>query len=71
MIVESGDNYDFLSRGMTTQPQELTDINFDVEVSTIKLEIWESILKIRTLHHVDQALPVPSWNAIRFRFEGN
>lgn len=32
MIVESGDNFDFLSRGMTTQPQELTDINFDVEI---------------------------------------
>lgn len=32
VIVESGDNYDFLSRGMATQPQELTDINFDVEI---------------------------------------
>lgn len=33
VIVESGDNYDFLTRGMATQPEELTDINFDVEVS--------------------------------------
>jgi peroxidase len=32
VIVESGDNYDFLSRGMATQPEELTDINFDVEI---------------------------------------
>lgn len=32
VIVESGDNFDFLSRGMATQPQELTDINFDVEI---------------------------------------
>lgn len=33
VIVESGDNFDFLSRGMATQPEELTDVNFDVEVS--------------------------------------
>ncbi|KAL7016140.1 hypothetical protein ACKWTF_009936 [Chironomus riparius] len=32
VIVESGDNFDFLSRGMSTQPQETTDINFDVEI---------------------------------------
>jgi peroxidase len=32
VIVESGDNYDFLSRGLATQPEELTDINFDVEI---------------------------------------
>ncbi|KAL7029256.1 hypothetical protein ACKWTF_006169 [Chironomus riparius] len=32
VVVESGDNFDFLSRGMTTQPQETTDINNDVEV---------------------------------------
>lgn len=31
-ILEAGDNYDFLSRGMGTQPQELTDINFDAEI---------------------------------------
>ena len=30
--MESGDNFDFLSRGMTTQPQETTDINNDVEI---------------------------------------
>lgn len=32
VIVESGDNYDFLSRGLATQPEELTDINFDTEI---------------------------------------
>lgn len=32
VIVESGDNYDFLSRGMATQPEELTDNNIDVEI---------------------------------------
>ena len=32
VIVESGDNYDFLSRGLATQPEELTDINFDIEI---------------------------------------
>jgi peroxidase len=31
-ILESGDNYDHLSRGMATQPEELTDINFDPEI---------------------------------------
>lgn len=31
-ILEAGDNYDFLSRGMGTQPEELTDINFDAEI---------------------------------------
>lgn len=40
VIVESGDNFDFLSRGMATQPEELTDINFDVEVSSILMVQW-------------------------------
>lgn len=31
-ILEAGDNFDYLSRGMATQPEELTDINFDAEI---------------------------------------
>lgn len=31
-IVEAGDNYDFLIRGLGTQPEQLTDINVDPEV---------------------------------------
>ncbi|XP_055850023.1 peroxidase-like [Episyrphus balteatus] len=31
-IIELGDNFDLLSRGMGTQPQQLTDINIDVEI---------------------------------------
>ncbi|EAT42428.1 AAEL006014-PA [Aedes aegypti] len=31
-IIEAGDNYDFLARGMATQPEELTDVNFDAEI---------------------------------------
>ena len=31
-IVEAGDNYDSLTRGLATQPEELTDINIDAEV---------------------------------------
>ena len=31
-IIEVGDNFDSLTRGHTTQPEELTDINFDREV---------------------------------------
>lgn len=32
-IIEVNDNYDSLVRGHATQPEELTDINFDREVS--------------------------------------
>lgn len=31
-IVEAGDNYDFLIRGLATQPEQLTDINLDPEI---------------------------------------
>lgn len=31
-IVEAGDNYDSLTRGLATQPEQLTDINFDPEI---------------------------------------
>lgn len=31
-IIEAGDNYDFLIRGLSTQPEQLTDINFDPEI---------------------------------------
>lgn len=31
-IIEAGDNYDFLIRGLATQPEQLTDINFDPEI---------------------------------------
>uniref|UniRef100_A0A1A9W584 Peroxidase n=1 Tax=Glossina brevipalpis TaxID=37001 RepID=A0A1A9W584_9MUSC len=31
-IIELGDNFDSLTRGHATQPQELTDINFDREI---------------------------------------
>lgn len=31
-IVEAGENYDFLIRGMGTQPEQLTDINYDAEI---------------------------------------
>lgn len=31
-IIEVGDNYDSLSRGLATQPEQLTDINFDPEI---------------------------------------
>lgn len=31
-IIESGENYDFLIRGMGTQPEQLTDINYDAEI---------------------------------------
>ncbi|XP_055850014.1 peroxidase-like [Episyrphus balteatus] len=31
-LIEIGDNFDSLSRGMGSQPQQLTDINIDVEV---------------------------------------
>ncbi|XP_035895474.1 peroxidase-like [Anopheles stephensi] len=31
-IIEAGDNYDFLTRGLATQPEELTDTNFDAEI---------------------------------------
>uniref|UniRef100_A0A8D8HKF4 Peroxidase n=4 Tax=Culex pipiens complex TaxID=518105 RepID=A0A8D8HKF4_CULPI len=31
-IIEAGDNYDFLTRGLATQPEELTDRNFDAEI---------------------------------------
>lgn len=31
-IIEVGDNFDSLTRGHATQPEELTDINFDREV---------------------------------------
>lgn len=31
-IIEVNDNYDSLVRGHATQPEELTDINFDREV---------------------------------------
>lgn len=31
-IIESGDNYDSLTRGLSTQPEQLTDINFDPEI---------------------------------------
>lgn len=31
-IIEANDNYDSLTRGHATQPQELTDINFDAEI---------------------------------------
>ena len=32
-IIEVGDNFDSLTRGHATQPEELTDINFDREVN--------------------------------------
>lgn len=31
-IIEVADNYDSLSRGLATQPEQLTDINFDPEI---------------------------------------
>lgn len=31
-IIEAGENYDFLIRGLGTQPEQLTDINFDPEI---------------------------------------
>lgn len=31
-IIEAGDNYDALSRGLATQPEQLNDINFDPEI---------------------------------------
>lgn len=31
-IIEVGDNFDSLTRGHATQPEELTDINFDKQV---------------------------------------
>ncbi|KAJ6637387.1 Peroxidase [Pseudolycoriella hygida] len=31
-IIEANDNYDSLTRGHATQPEELTDINFDAEI---------------------------------------
>lgn len=31
-IVEANENYDFLIRGMGTQPEQLTDINYDAEI---------------------------------------
>ncbi|XP_075148050.1 peroxidase [Haematobia irritans] len=31
-IIEAGDNFDSLTRGHATQPEELTDINFDREI---------------------------------------
>lgn len=35
-IIEVGDNFDSLTRGHATQPEELTDINFDREVSKVQ-----------------------------------
>lgn len=31
-IIEAGDNYDSLARGLATQPEQLTDVNFDPEI---------------------------------------
>lgn len=31
-IIEAGDNYDALTRGMATQPEQLTDVNYDPEI---------------------------------------
>lgn len=31
-IIEAGDNYDSLTRGLATQPEQLTDINYDPEI---------------------------------------
>lgn len=31
-IIEVDDNYDSLARGLATQPEQLTDINFDAEI---------------------------------------
>lgn len=31
-IIEAGDNYDALTRGLATQPEQLNDINFDPEI---------------------------------------
>jgi len=31
-ILEAGENYDHLTRGLATQPEQLTDINYDPEI---------------------------------------
>lgn len=49
-IIEVGDNFDSLTRGHATQPEELTDINFDREVMKhFQLVNLFGLLFVRTL----------------------